>query len=92
MRKEDYTKLIKDKKWMWAKEHFDALDTHVPKKLGKVDINPEEWIQFSIDHFDQAHQNHEEPRPHFDDFSKKMSTNIITLDYHKCLFRGQNLS
>ena len=42
MRKEDYTKLIKDEKWKWAKKHFDALDTHVPKKLGKVDINAEE--------------------------------------------------
>jgi hypothetical protein len=74
MKKEDYTKLINDEPWRWAKEYFDGLDTYVPKKLAKVDINTDEWMKFSIDYFDQAHQNHEEPRPHFDDFSKKMST------------------
>ena len=69
MKKEDYTKLINDEPWRWAKEYFDGLDTYVPKKLAKVDINTDEWVKFSIDYFDQAHQNHEEPRPHFDDFS-----------------------
>ena len=42
MKKEDYTKLINDEPWRWAKEYFDGLDTYVPKKLAKVDINTDE--------------------------------------------------
>jgi hypothetical protein len=74
MKKEDYKKLIEEKPWSWAKEHFDNLDEFVPTKIAQCDINQEEWIKFTIDNFDLANQNHEEPRPHFDDFSKKIST------------------
>ena len=74
MKKEDYKKLIEEKPWSWAKEHFDNLDKFVPTKIAQCDINQEEWIKFTIDNFDLANQNHEEPRPHFDDFSKKIST------------------
>lgn len=80
MRKEEYIKLINYQKWRWAKKHFDTLDAYVPKKLGRVDINTEEWIKFSIDYFDQAQQNYESEftRSNLNDLagfglSKKMS-------------------
>jgi len=74
MKKQEYTKLINDKPWRWVKEHFDGLDTYAPKKLAQLEINTEEWIKFSIDYFDQAQQNHESPKPHYDDFAKKLSS------------------
>jgi len=74
MKKEDYKKLIEDRPWTWAKQHFDSLEKFVPTKLAQCDINPEEWIKFTVDNFDQAHQNHEEPKPHYNDFAKDMAT------------------
>ena len=73
MRKEHYTKLINDKKWKWAKEHFDALNTYVPKKLTKVDVDPEEWIKFSMDYFNDANQNYVGFKPNCDDFTCKLT-------------------
>jgi len=74
MNKQDYKKLIEEKPWTWAKQHFDGLDKFVPTKLAQCDINQEEWIKFTVDNFDLAHQNHEVPKPHYNEFANKMAT------------------
>jgi hypothetical protein len=74
MRKEDYKQIIDNKPWTWVKDHFDNLEKYVPNKLAQCEIDQDEWIKFTVDNFDQAHQNHEEPKPHYNDFAKKLAT------------------
>lgn len=74
MANSDYKKLITEKPWLWAKEHWDKLDTYVPTKVVKLDIDPEEWIKFTVDNFDLAYLDHEAPKPHYDEFSNKITT------------------
>ena len=62
MKKKEYTDLINNKPWQWMSEHFDKLEKFVPVKIAKCNINPEEWIKFSCDYFDHAHQNKEMPQ------------------------------
>ena len=73
MEKPDYKRLMNEKPWQWAKDRFDRIDTYVPTKVAKLDIDPEAWIKFSVDNFDLAHPTHEVPKPHYDEFSNKMA-------------------
>ena len=63
MKKEEYKNLVENKPWSFISDHFDNLEKFVPKKIATVDIDPEQWIKFSVDYFDQAHQNSEMPKP-----------------------------
>lgn len=74
MKKEDYVKLINDKPWLFIADHFDKLEKFIPTKIASCNINPDEWIKFSVDYFDQAHQNSEMPKPHYSEFAREMAT------------------
>ena len=74
MKKEEYKKLVENKPWSFISDHFDNLEKFVPEKIATVDIDPEQWIKFSVDYFDQAHQNSEMPKPHYSDFAAKLAT------------------
>jgi len=83
MKKEEYAKLVNNKPWIWIKEHFDVLDTYTPKKIAQCEIDQDEWIKFTVEHFDDAHQNYEIPKPHYNDFARKLSTANVELGRNK---------
>ena len=87
MKKKEYTDLINNKPWQWMSEHFDKLEKFVPVKIAKCNINPEEWIKFSCDYFDHAHQNKEMPKPHYSKLGKRLATtnNILGRNEHNSL-------
>ena len=62
MLKEDYKKIVTERPWTPISEHFNNLPITEVNKLTNLDINTEDWIQFTIDNFDQAQQNWEIPR------------------------------
>lgn len=59
MEKDQYIELVNEKSWQWVKDYFDSLEDYVPFVKHSLDINPKQWIDFSIDHFDYAEQNYE---------------------------------
>ena len=87
MKKKEYTDLINNKPWQWMSEHFDKLEKFVPVKIAKCNINPEEWIKFSCDYFDHAHQNKEMPKPHYSELGKRLAAtnNILGRNEHNSL-------
>ena len=83
MKKEDYKNLLENKPWLFMSDHFDKLEKHIPSKITTCNIKSEDWIKFSIDYFDQAHQNYEMPKPHYSDFGKKLASTNIKLGRNK---------
>ena len=71
MLKEDYKKIVTERPWTPISEHFDNLPITEVNKLTNLDINTEDWIQFTIDNFDQAQQNWEIPKPHYTESAKQ---------------------
>lgn len=51
--------------------HFNSLPVIEVDKIANLDIDTEQWIQFTIDNFDLAQQKWEQPKPHYTDYEKK---------------------
>lgn len=79
MNKDDYLRLLKDKPWEEIDQHFGELNRAKPVYIGKIDINPQEWIDFSAEYFDQAIQFVESTQPHYDDVSNWLAQKNIDL-------------
>ena len=71
MLKQDYKKLLDDKPWQEMEDHFNNLPVTNIKPITQLDINTDQWIQFTIDNFDLAQQNWECPKPHFTESANK---------------------
>ena len=65
MLKSEYEKLIRDKPWTEMSDYFNGQKEARVEKISRINIDPEEWIQFSIDNFDEAQQRWEYPKDHF---------------------------
>lgn len=74
MNKKEYTSLLSERPWDDIDEYFGDLNL-LPKteKVRRIDIDPEEWIQFTIDNFNLADQNYECPKLHYVDDSNWIS-------------------
>ena len=48
MLKEDYKKIVTERPWTPISEHFNNLPITEVNKLTNLDINTEDWIQFTI--------------------------------------------
>ena len=59
MDKQQYKNLINETTWQWVKNHFDSIENYEPSVLCSLDINPKQWIEFSVEHFEYAEQNYE---------------------------------
>lgn len=78
MEKDEYKKLIQDKPWQWAEDHFDKLENYQPKEICTLDINENDWLDFSINNFDLAEQNYESASGHQTEFARKLAeTNVL---------------
>jgi hypothetical protein len=58
MEKQDYVNILEERLWERVDDYFGDLNTVQVAQVNHVDINPKDWIQFSIDNFELADQNH----------------------------------
>tara|TARA_R110000851_G_scaffold116657_6_gene242990 strand:+ start:1079 stop:1759 length:681 start_codon:yes stop_codon:yes gene_type:complete len=79
MKKQDYKKIIEGKPWTWVKQHFDGLEKFEPSVIARCKIDPEEWLKFTVDYFDDAQQNYEMPKPHYNDFAIRLANLNVQL-------------
>ena len=62
---EQYVEFVKQKPWNQIKEVFadrGSYDITVQKKLN---INPEDWVQFTVDNIHNAQEKYEKPKDHY---------------------------
>lgn len=74
MLKEEYIKILKDEPWKEMESYFDALDVANVKLKTILDINTNDWIQFTIDNFDLAQQKWEMPKAHYSQKGNKWAS------------------
>ena len=51
MDKQQYKNLINETTWQWVKNHFDSIENYEPSVLCSLDINPKQWIEFSVEQY-----------------------------------------
>ena len=71
MLKSDYQNIIENKPWREMEEHFSKLPIAKVEPIAHININTEEWIQFTLDNFELAQQKWESPKAHYTDSSNK---------------------
>jgi hypothetical protein len=71
MLKSEYQNLIEKKPWKEMQEHFDSLPVTNINPITQLDINTDQWIQFTVDNFDLAQQSWESPKPHYTESANK---------------------
>ena len=79
MNKQDYINLVTSKPWTKVEEVFkDTPIKHIP--LAKaLDINPEDWIKFSVDYIDLAKQQWQDTKPHYTGASNELARTLMEL-------------
>jgi len=84
MEYEHYKKLIETKPWQEVDDHFNSLPVAKVDKITQLDINTEDWIQFTLDHFKDVQQKWEKPKEHYADYSNKLASinNILGRNEH----------
>ena len=65
MKKEEYVNILEERLWERVDDYFGDKNNVQVAKINHVNIDPQEWIQFSVDNFDLAQQNHEKPKEHY---------------------------
>ena len=74
MLKKEYQDLITQRPWQEMQEHFDSLPAQTVERIVQLDIDPQQWIDFTVQEFDQAQQKWESPKEHYSDHSNKWAT------------------
>jgi hypothetical protein len=84
MLKEEYVSLLEEKPWQEMEEYFNRLPVAEIKSITTLDINTQDWIQFTVDNFDLAQQKWEVPKEHYSEIANKWATinNKIGRDKH----------
>ena len=84
MLKEEYVSLLEEKPWREMEEYFNRLPVAEIKSITTLDINTQDWIQFTVDNFDLAQQKWEVPKEHYSEIANKWATinNKIGRDKH----------
>lgn len=84
MLKEEYVSLLEEKPWQEMEEYFNRLPVADIKSITTLDINTQDWIQFTVDNFDLAQQKWEVPKEHYSEIANKWATinNKIGRDKH----------
>ena len=60
MLKSEYQNLIENKPWQETEKYFNDLPKADVKPITHLDIDTQQWINFTITHFEQAQQKWEE--------------------------------
>ena len=56
MQLEEYKKLLDEKPWQEMENYFNNLPVADIKIIHKLDVNYEDWLQFTIDDFHNVQQ------------------------------------
>ena len=73
MKKDEYANLIKSKPWQEVENYFDQLPKADVQPITHLSINTQEWIDFTIEQFDNAQQKWEEPKKHYTGQSNRLA-------------------
>jgi len=65
MDKQEYLDLLNSKPWEIIENIYGEKTLQKPTYITKLDINSEDWIQFTVDNFELAQQKAEQERPHY---------------------------
>ena len=74
MQLEEYKKLLDEKPWQEMENYFNNLPVADIKIIHKLDVNYEDWLQFTIDDFHNVQQKWESPKAHYSDYSNKWAS------------------
>src|SRR5210317_1649962 len=74
MLKKDYQQLIQNKPWEEMEKYFNSLPTAEVSVLHRLDIDTQQWIDFSVENFELAQQKWESPKDHYSDYNNKWAT------------------
>jgi hypothetical protein len=71
MLKHQYQNLLDNRPWQEMETYFNNLPVTKIKRITTLDINTEDWIKFSLEHFDKAQQKWESPKENHSEYSNK---------------------
>jgi hypothetical protein len=74
MFKEDYKKIIEEKPWQEMEQYFNDLPVARVPVLHTLDIDTQEWIDFTVENFDLAQQKWESPKEHYSEYSNEWAS------------------
>jgi hypothetical protein len=74
MIKEDYKRIVEEKPWQEMERYFDDLPVADVPVLHNLDINTQEWIDFTVENFELAQQKWESPKEHYSQYSNKWAS------------------
>ena len=57
MLKEEYVSLLEEKPWQEMEEYFNRLPVAEIKSITTLDINTQDWIQFTVDNLTWLSKN-----------------------------------
>ncbi|MDC3305007.1 hypothetical protein OAV13_00645 [bacterium] len=65
MEKQDYINILEERLCDKVDDFFGDKNNVIVSQVNHIDLNPADWVQFTVDNFDLADQNYEEPKPHY---------------------------
>lgn len=70
---EEYKELVKQRPWEQIKQMFKDVVPVDIKPVNKININPADWIQFTVDNADLVQEKSECAKPHYTDMSNTLA-------------------
>ena len=74
MFKEDYKRIIEERPWQEMEQYFNDLPVAQVPILHTLDIDTQEWIDFTVENFELAQQKWESPKEHYSEYSNKWAS------------------
>jgi len=74
MFKEDYKRIIEEKPWQEMEQYFNDLPVAEVPVLHTLDIDTQDWIDFTVENFELAQQKWESPKEHYSEYSNKWAS------------------
>ena len=68
-----YASLVKEKPWNKIKEVFKNVDLVEIKKQKQINVNPDDWVQFTLDNIDNVQEKFEKPKDHYSKISNTLA-------------------
>jgi hypothetical protein len=81
--KEKYVQLMLEKPWQDMETYFDSMEPYEPQPVCQLDIDPSQWIQYSIDRVEYANHQWEMPKAHYPEHAKKWAQINNTMGRNK---------
>jgi hypothetical protein len=65
MEKNEYEKLLKDRPWEQIESFFGNKSDHTPELVTQININPQDWQQFTVDNWENVQIKWEYEKPFY---------------------------